>query len=172
MYVTSAGSPPSAPRGVATAKGSPLHALPAASLLAPIIQGGQPPSNIVDALVVPAGSRATGHTDNARGVGLYDWTMNLSVNATEADVIAFYESELPAEGWRIEGHGPAPRVKGGYEILATKAGSDGYYWDVAVVSEPTAFPGSSSLPPPDSSSSSGSSSTPFSLEVYQASSGE
>ena len=49
-------APTPAPANVATAKGSPLKAIPARSDLAPLIADGEPPDDIVNAVVLPAGS--------------------------------------------------------------------------------------------------------------------
>lgn len=139
MDVTSGAPPKSVVPPVRTARGSPIAAEAGKPLMARVIAGGEPPLNIVDAIVVPRGALVTGSVDNGSGVGLYDRSLDLEVAATEAQVIAFYRAELPAEGWRVEDHGPAPRSPGAYEMLATKAGADGYYWDLAVTVMPTTF---------------------------------
>jgi hypothetical protein len=131
----------SSPASVGTAKGSPLKAVPARSDLTPLISSGEPPDDIVNAVVLPAGSEAGAVIDNTLSAQGYDEQRLFTVDAPEQKIITFYEVELPAQGWHIESKGDA-RDQPGFEVLAQRAGSDGYYWEIGAVVSPTTFPSS------------------------------
>jgi hypothetical protein len=114
--------------------GSPLTAVPAAPLLAPIVTGGEPPTQVVNALAVPSGStRAQAPQNLADGDGTFDSAVFADVSASPAEVLAFYKVELRHSGW-----GPVPggvnTIDGGSatQLLYERAAPDGYYWEVAV----------------------------------------
>jgi hypothetical protein len=132
--------PASAPSSVATAKGSPIAAIPAAPDLAPLVSGGEPPNDIVNALVLPKGSVAGAVIDDTDSAESYDEERIFTLGAAEQKIITFFEVELPAQGWHVESTGP-PKNLPGFEVLAQRAGSDGYYWEVGAVISPTAFSG-------------------------------
>jgi hypothetical protein len=131
----------SSPASVATAKGSPLKAIPARSDLTPLISSGEPPDDIVNAVVLPAGSEAGAVIDNTLSAQGYDEQRLFTVGSPEQKIITFYEVELPALGWHVESKGNA-RDQPGFEVLAQRAGSDGYYWEIGAVVSPTTFPSS------------------------------
>lgn len=119
-------------------KGTTLLAQPAAAALRPIRQADTPPANIVDALAVPVGATVVGHTPSP-GVTLFDARERFTVPGTQESVIAFYRSELTAMKWHIDNVGPARGHAGATEVLAQKAGSDGWYWEVGAVVSPTTY---------------------------------
>lgn len=153
-------SPSTAPVHIAstvrTAPGAPLHAVPAAPELHPMVVGGQPPSDILAALALPAGTTTVAHSLVNHGVELYDESLDFRVDASQADVIAFFKAELRADGWQQVSSGT--RSDGpGIEVLGQHGAVDGNLWDVGIVVSATQFPGSGSA---------ASESTPFSLELY------
>ncbi|HUO49205.1 MAG TPA: hypothetical protein VMU09_10255, partial [Acidimicrobiales bacterium] len=81
-----------------------------------------------------------------QSVGLYDRSLGFTDPNPQADVIAFYRAELPAQGWKILSQGP-PHTGTGYEILGRLAGTDGYYWEVGVTVSPTTFAGAAQTTP-------------------------
>ena len=133
--------PVAAPSSIPTAKGSPFKAIPAAPDLAPIISSGEPPDDIVNAIVLPAGSSPGAVIDDTSGAQSYDEQRMFEIVATEVPVITFFKVELAAQGWHIESTGP-PKNQPGIEVLAQRAGSDGYYWEIGAVVSPTTFPSS------------------------------
>ena len=135
--------PVTAPSAVATAKGSPLTAVPAAPDLAPLVSSGEPPDDVVNSLVLPVGSVAGSVQDNTNSAESYDEQRSFTLNTSEQNVITFFEVELPARGWHVVSKGP-PKNQSGFEVLAQRAGSDGYYWEVGAVVAPTSFSGSGS----------------------------
>jgi hypothetical protein len=137
--VTGSDAPPKAPssRPVAVA-GTWLRAVPADTSLAPIVNAGSPPANIVDSLTVPQAAKALVPTNNAQGDGQYDQQMAYRVAASQAAVIAFYRSELSRSGWAIASDGAA-YGETGTEVLAKKGGTDGWEWEAGVVISPTTF---------------------------------
>lgn len=153
-------SPSTAPVHIAstvrTAPGSPLRAMPAAPELRPMVNGGQPPSDILAALALPAGTTSvTGSLQN-HTVALYDESLGFQVAASQANVIAFFRAELKADGWQqvsssLRSNGP------GIEVLGQHGAVDGNLWDVGIVVSPTKFV---------SGSTSNTEYTPFTLELY------
>jgi hypothetical protein len=129
----------SAPSSVTTAKGSPIKAIPARADLSPLIQSGEPPDDIVNAVVLPVGSQPGAVINNTLAAQDYDEQRLFTLNTSEQKIISFYEAELPAEGWHVQSKGLA-RNQAGFEVLAQRAGDDGYYWEIGAVVSPTTFP--------------------------------
>lgn len=155
-------APRPAPTSVPTAPGAPLRAIPSNQVLQPMLVGGQPPANIMDAVALPLGTRATTRTSVNLGVETYDRSMTLSVAASQADVIAFFRAELRADGWQQVSSGPQAGGRPGIEVLGTHAGSDGNTWEVGVVVQATQFGTTGSAATVGT--------TPFSIELYIANS--
>ena len=141
-----------------SAPGAPVAAQAAQPALAPITSPGRPPANVVDAVVLPEGSSVVKGSATDQSVGLYDRSLGFTVGLSQAEVIAFYRAEFPAQGWKILSQGP-PVLGTGLEILAQIAGTDGYYWELGVVVSPTAFAGGGS----------GVQTTPFTLRLFAVS---
>ena len=133
--------PAPAPSSVATAKGSPLRAIPGAPDLAPLVSGGEPPNDIVNAVVLPAGSLPGAVIDDTAAAESYDEQREFTLYEPQQKIITFFEVELLAQGWKDESKGPA-KDQPGYEVLAERAGSDGYYWEIGAVVTATTFPSS------------------------------
>jgi len=137
--VTTSGGGPAPPNHPTAVAGTSLRAVPATSALATIEQGGEPPSDIVDAVTIPAGSeRSSSAEHQADG---FDAQVGFAVSASQAAVIDFYRTELHRLGWHVSGPSSARGVRGGVEVLGVKAGSDGWYWELGAVVSPTTFAG-------------------------------
>jgi hypothetical protein len=119
--------------------GTSLQAVPAAAALAPILSGGEPPSNIVNAVSVPAGSDRIGHTNNAAESGQYDSQVELRSTASQGTLLGFFAAVMRHAGWQVFDQGPAAHDPGALEVLGKLAGEDGYYWEMGATMEPTAF---------------------------------
>jgi len=130
-----------APASVATAKGSPLKAVSGRPYLAPLISNGEPPDDIVNAIVLPSGSQSGAVINDSLAAQGYDEQRAFTLDASEQDLITFFKVELPAWGWHVESTG-VPHGQPGFEVLAQRAGSDGYYWEIGAVISPTTFPAS------------------------------
>ena len=139
------GSAPSSPpsSSVSTVKSSPLKAVAAKPDLGPLVTDGEPPEDIVNSVVIPAGSSPGAVIDNTASAEAYDEQRQFSLGTTEQKLITFFRVELPAQGWKVESTGP-PKNQPGYEVLAQRAGSDGYYWEIGAVVSPTTFSASAS----------------------------
>ncbi len=119
---------------VLTVPGSKLKAQPAGELIARIAYDEEPPADVTDALAVPVGSQYVGKANHDRGVGPFDRSVAVTVGDSEAEVKAFYLGLLNEEKWVTDSDTePAP---GATEIIATRSGSDGYQWRVAVTLTP------------------------------------
>ncbi|HUI02340.1 MAG TPA: hypothetical protein VLZ77_02280 [Acidimicrobiales bacterium] len=133
------GKPAPSPRSIATAKGAVLRAVPARPLLKAIVSDGQPPDDLLDALAVPARAAPVAGSAVDRGVELYDRSVRFEVPASQADVIAFFRAQLPAEQWRRLSQGPSSTATG-YQVLVERPASDGLEWELGVTVAPTVFP--------------------------------
>lgn len=137
--------------------GTPLLAVPAIHALEVITVAGQPPTNIVDAASIPQGARRTSFKNNSASAEAYDAQITMQIDQSEAAVENFYSKDLKKQGWQIFSTGPAVHVAGGLEVLAKKAGSDGFYWEMGAVISPTSF----------GAGAPAAGSTSFSLELVQ-----
>jgi hypothetical protein len=119
--------------------GTPLRAEPATAALSPIVGGGQPPTNIVNAVSVPAGSVRVSHQNNAADSGQYDSQVVFRSGDSQGSLLAFYAADMRLQGWQVFDRGPAANDPGALEILGKLAGSDGYYWEMGATISPTTF---------------------------------
>ena len=129
------GAGPAVVNGLATpVPGSSLQAVPAAAVLQRISSGGIPPSDVTGALVVPGGARIMGTTAADAGVDQYDRSLKLQVTTGLGELLKFYRIELKQAHWSVLG---TYSLSGsGSEVLAQRASSDGYEWEVGVTVTP------------------------------------
>ena len=132
--------------------GNVVQLTPATSALHSIVGAGDPPSDILGDLAVPAGSRVTGTVDSDQGAAQFDRTVTFTVGLSADQVVALYRKLLPHLGWQVIYFGTGAQRDGqGTEVLAKHGSGDGYYWEVGAVVSPTTS----------------TSTTPFSLELFQ-----
>ena len=119
-------------RGLGTpVPGVNLSAVNASAVLQRLVSGGTPPADVLRALVVPDGARIVSTTTQDAGVDQYDRSIYFELDTKSATLVKFYRTELQRARWSVLGAYPLP--KGGTEVLAQRAGSDGYEWEVGVV---------------------------------------
>jgi hypothetical protein len=135
-----------------TVDGSAVRLTPAATAMKSIVSGGQPPSDIIGNLVVPAGSPVVRTLNIDQGVTQFDRTVYFTTQLSTDQVISLYRSVLPGLGWTVTYHGPQTNGPG-TELLAKRGSGDGFYWEAGVVASPTTSAGT----------------TPFSVEVLEMS---
>jgi hypothetical protein len=119
--------------------GTPLRAEPAVHDLKVITLSGQPPGNIINATSIPQGAQRTAYQNNSEAAQEYDAQITLTIDQSQAAVENFYRKDLKKQAWQIFSTGPAEHVAGGLEVLAKKAGADGFYWELGAVISPTTF---------------------------------
>ncbi len=134
--------------------GTSLVAVAARGALAPILQPGSPPANVVDALTIPRGAVAGTSIDYSADAGQYDEAVRFTMATSEEAMITFYRTELSRLGWHISSTG-TPTGQPGMEILAEKSGDDGWQWEAGAVISPTTFGASAT------------GTTPFTLRLFQ-----
>jgi hypothetical protein len=139
------GSPPPPPAAaVRQAKGAPLHAVAGQPVIKAIIVGGQPPGDVVNAVVVPMGTTTVSGSSRDLGVETYDRSVDVRAPASQAALVTFYRLELRAEGWSSLSEGTPARAEkappGSVEVLAKRGASDGNFWEIGAVVTPTSFP--------------------------------
>jgi hypothetical protein len=157
--VQSSGSDQPAPsNSIPTVKGAGVKAVPGRTALRPIISGGQPPQNILNAIPLPEGSVAKTGSATDNGIGLYDHTLSFTVGVSEQKVISFFRAELKALKWQEVTEGPASQGAPGYQIVSQHPGSDGNEWEIGVTVSPTTFATGSTAQ-----------TTPFSMRVFAVS---
>jgi hypothetical protein len=96
-----------------------------------VTSNGDPPADVLSAIVVPAGSHLANAARVGSGVELYDSQVLIRVDAEPARVVAFYDVELRSLGW-ID-RSTSATASNGTELLAEHASADGYYWELGVV---------------------------------------
>ena len=150
-------SSPSKPAASATApvRGATLRAEAATAALRPIERPGTPPADVLHAIVLPAGSTAVS-SKPWDGSTQYSAKMAFHLDTSQAAVVSFYRAELRARGWSISSVGAAAGKKHATEVLAQRASTDGWYWEIGVVVSPTTF-----------TSASAGDRTRFSLDLFE-----
>ncbi len=140
---SSSPSTTAAPAPLRTAAGDPVPAVAAKPLLKPMLQPGQPPADVVQALALPQGSAAVPNSLLDQTISNYDQQMTFSSPLSQGAVVAFFHNQLRSQGWSNFSQGPPAAAElapaGSVEVLAQHPGSDGYYWEVGVVVLPTRF---------------------------------
>ncbi|HXW34826.1 MAG TPA: hypothetical protein VEJ87_09635 [Acidimicrobiales bacterium] len=140
------GSPPPTAPSVRQASGVGVKAVAGEALLQKITVAGQPPSDVLGAVVVPEGTSVVPGSAVNSGVETYDRSIQLTAPTSQATVISFYKAELRAEGWSsVQQAQPATgNAAGSVEVLGKRGASDGNYWEIGAIVVPTTFSGGSS----------------------------
>jgi hypothetical protein len=112
-------------------KGSPLAGVSAAQSFSLVASDGEPPAQIEDSLVVPAGAKVTGHEDIDQNLGPFDRAVFLDSAASPSQVLSFYRVEMKHQGWGLL-PGGVSTSGASTTLYYERAGKDGYYWQVAV----------------------------------------
>ncbi len=120
--------------------GTTLRAESAAGLLSPIVESGEPPTNIRNAVSVPVGSQRLSHQDNSGdGAGQFDSQVVFRSADSQGALLVFFAADMKLQGWQVFDRGPAANDPGALEVLGKLAGSDGYYWEMGATVSPTTF---------------------------------
>jgi hypothetical protein len=122
----------------------------------PLVVAGEPPGDVLGSVVIPAGSIQTAIPQVGGDPTGFDHTIDFTSPASEQAIYSYFDHEMTGRGWKVFSKG-APANQPGVEVLAQRAGSDGWYWEEGVVVSPTAF------------GANGSQSTRYSVRLYQAS---
>jgi hypothetical protein len=114
-------------------KGAQLPIPYSATTLEPVLQrlapDGLAPKNVIDSVLAPVGYSVV-KTANLNLYGsTFDRYVDMKVSLPPAKVTKFYEAALPDEGWSIQKVQP---ISGGDEVVASRAGDDGFYWEVGI----------------------------------------
>lgn len=122
----------------------------------PQVTAGEPVPDILNSVVIPSPATSLGSVPTGGSATSFDAAFRYTSPASQGSLYSFFSVEMKAHGWKIFSVGKPVSSKG-IEILAQKAGSDGWYWEQGVVIQPTVF------------SSTGTQSTTFKVRLYQAS---
>jgi len=133
--ITSGPGQTTPPANLSRLKGVKLAAVGAKALLRPVISAGEPPPDVLNALVVPEHTTRKSSSCPAGGTYLYDCEVTLAVPSKPQNVVAFYDAELVHQHW-AKMSVVATADGRGTEILAKRPSSDGYYWELGVTVEP------------------------------------
>ena len=117
-------------------RGTSVPAMSAKDVLARISVGGNPPSDVASALVVPDRAVPTSFLRRPVNLDLYSGSVSLEVPFSARTVVTFYRLELAHLGWRVL-RTDVSATGTGSTIYATFPSEDGFYWEVEVVVEPT-----------------------------------
>jgi hypothetical protein len=130
--LSSSSKPPPAPIGKIA--GANVAAASASSFIAKIAVAGEPPPNVIDAIVVPADSTLSSTHRQPENLELFAGSITLSAPDQASDLLTFYRLELAHEKWKLTRTDATANGKGS-ELFATIAGSDGFYWELEVIVE-------------------------------------
>ena len=156
--LTSSGSAQPKPKtSLPVVRGAGIKAVPGRRALAPVISAGEPPSDILNVVPLPAGASVKIGSAANNTVGLYDRSLSFAVAVPEEKVIVFYRDELRALKWQLVSQGPPPHGAPGYQIVGQHPSSDGYEWEIGVTIAPTTF---------GSESNSAVDTTPFTVRLF------
>jgi hypothetical protein len=124
---------------------------------APYVYSGEPVPDILNAVLLPAGAVQVAVPHVGGEATSFDRSIVFRSPASQQALYSFFSEQMKARGWKIFSTGIPAGGQKGVEVLAQKAGSDGWYWEQGVVISPTIF------------ASDNSQSTRFTLRLYQAS---
>jgi hypothetical protein len=127
-------NPKTPPAPIGKVAGSKITAASANSFISKIAVAGEPPANVIEALVVPAGSSLTSFQRVSENLELYTGSVTLSAPDQPSDIVKFYRLELNHEKWKVTRTDATLDGKGS-ELFATIGGSDGFYWELEVTVE-------------------------------------
>lgn len=148
----SGGSAPQVLRSVTLPGGTSVGIEPGTTALRTAIVGGQPPSDILGSIAVPAGSVHLFTANEGRLTSHYDETITFTSRLSASEVVSFFRVVLRRYGWRIAFTGPGTdQGITGTEVLGKKGSADGYYWELGAIVSPTAPTGT----------------TPFALVLFE-----
>ena len=129
-------TPTPAGRPVVVAGTGGLVAESGGAVLDPIVSSSGPPTDILDATLLPRGSQAVPGSASNHALGLYDSTLTVQIPAAEQATITFFKAELAAGKWHVVSSGTDGA---GYRFIAQHPSSDGYEWELGVTLSATAF---------------------------------
>lgn len=123
--------------------GPPLSATDGVAAFTPLEHAGEPPADVLRQLPVPRAAVVVGRQDHDQDNGAYDRGVSMELDASYAQVVAFYQAQLASHHWVIVSTGP-PRTGSGRQFLARRPSTDGFYWEVGAIVQapsPTAHAG-------------------------------
>ncbi len=114
-------------------KGAQIPIPYSATTLEPIMYklapDGLAPKDVIDSVLAPVGYSVV-KTANLNLYGsTFDKYADLRVHLSPSQVSKFYQAALQDAGWSIQ---KVQAIAGGDEIVASRAGSDGFYWEVGI----------------------------------------
>jgi hypothetical protein len=139
-FVTSTTAPTTNTNGSSRAiAGTPLRAIPADHVLAPIVASGEPPTNIINSVSIPTGTVLVSHQTNGAEANQYDSQVGLRSDDSQGALETFFKKDMARQGWQIFDVGAADHNPGATEVLGKKAGDDGFFWEMGAVVSATTF---------------------------------
>ena len=136
--LASGGSAPQALRSVTLPGGTSVELEQGTTALRTAVTGGQPPSDILGAIAVPAGSVHRFTANEGRLTSHYDQTITFTSRLSQNEVVSFFQVVLRRYHWRIAFSGPGTdQGITGTEVIGEKASADGYYWELGAIVSPT-----------------------------------
>jgi len=141
----------------AIVKGAGLPVAPGLAF-APYVTTGEPPNDILAAVVLPSGTSSPRALHNSGEPTSFDRSLSFTSPASQDQLYTFFHRQMTARGWKIFSTG-APVGRPGLQMLGQKGGSDSWFWIQGVTISPTQF------------SADGRQSTAVTVRLYQASEG-
>jgi len=107
----------------------PGSAAPTESMWAKIDSLRQIPKNIEETVLVPQSFHLLASVSLNPGGSNFDGYLLGRVPMAPRSVLAFYRAALPDAGWHVY---DATIDRGAIEVIASKAGGNGFYWEVGI----------------------------------------
>lgn len=115
----------------------------AAAAFAPLDAKALVPPNVLDALPLPRGSVPTVLRNLDQGKGVFDRSVTFRTMMPYQTLSKAYPVAFHRDGWVVLSVS-RPHSGSGVEVLAKKAGADGFYWEAGAVIPQPGTPGASS----------------------------
>ncbi|KJE75888.1 hypothetical protein [Ferrimicrobium acidiphilum] len=107
----------------------PTSATTAMPQLLKLGPAGEIPKNIAETVLIPVGMVAKAYENLNAGGANFDGYILYQSKMRPRQVLAFFKASLPDAGWHLY---DASVTKGQDVILASKAGNNGFYWEVGI----------------------------------------
>ena len=104
----------------------------AAAAFAPLEARALVPPDVLDSLPLPRSSVVTSRRNIDQGKGVFDRSVTFSTTLPYGTVAKLYPVAFHERGWAVISV-TRPHGHQGVEVLAKKAGSDGFYWEAGAV---------------------------------------
>lgn len=95
----------------------------------PLLTGASVPTNVINAVLMPSGSKLLARINYDGSQGSFDRSIEIASTLSRTNEQAFFTGALEKEGWSILENKVSSRQT---QMIARIAGTDGNYWEVGI----------------------------------------